>query len=80
LGINKQGEEAYQLTLGGHDSDSASIGRILGPAFDEAGVVDAVATVIQTYLGARSSEDETFLECYRRLGEKPFKEAVYAGD
>jgi sulfite reductase (NADPH) hemoprotein beta-component len=79
LGINKQGEEAYQLTLGGNDSDSASIGRILGPAFDERGVVDAVEKVVQVYLAKRSSEDETFLECYRRLGEKPFKEVVYAG-
>ena len=78
LGINKQGEEAYQLTLGGNDSDSASIGRILGPAFDETGVVDAVEQVIDVYLGARSSEDETFLECYRRIGDKPFKERVYA--
>jgi sulfite reductase (NADPH) hemoprotein beta-component len=78
LGINKQGEEAYQLTLGGNDSDSASIGKILGPAFDEAGVVNAVEKVIQVYLGARQSEDETFLECYRRLGDKPFKEQVYA--
>ena len=80
LGINKQGEEAYQLTLGGNDSDSASIGRILGPAFDEHGVVDAVEKVVQVYLRARSSEDETFLECYRRIGEKPFKEQVYAGN
>jgi sulfite reductase (NADPH) hemoprotein beta-component len=80
LGINKQGEEAYQLTLGGNESDSASIGRILGPAFDEHAVVDAVEKVIQVYLGARSSEDETFLACYRRIGEKPFKEQVYAGN
>jgi sulfite reductase (NADPH) hemoprotein beta-component len=78
LGINKQGEEAYQLTLGGNDSDSASIGKILGPAFDEAGVVNAVEKVVQVYLGARQSEDETFLECYRRIGDKPFKEQVYA--
>jgi sulfite reductase (NADPH) hemoprotein beta-component len=78
LGINKQGEEAYQLTLGGNDSDSASIGRILGPAFDESGVVDAVEKVIAVYLGARASEDETFLECYRRIGDRPFKERVYA--
>ena len=78
LGINKQGEEAYQLTLGGNDSDSASIGKILGPAFDEKGVVDAVEKVIQVYLKTRRSEDETFLECYRRLGDKPFKEQVYA--
>ena len=77
LGINKHGAEAYQLTLGGNDSDSASIGRILGPSFDEHGVVDAVAQVIETYLELRSSEEETFLECYRRLGDKPFKAAVY---
>jgi len=80
LGINKQGEEAYQLTLGGNESDSASIGRILGPSFDEHAVVDAVEKVIQVYLHARSSEDETFLACYRRIGEKPFKEQVYAGN
>jgi sulfite reductase (NADPH) hemoprotein beta-component len=78
LGINKQGEEAYQLTLGGNDSDSASIGKILGPAFDERTVVDAVEKVVEVYLQRRDSEDETFLECYRRLGDKPFKERVYA--
>jgi len=77
LGINKHGAEAYQLTLGGNDSDSASIGRILGPSFDEHGIVDAVAQVIETYLALRLSDDETFLECYRRLGDKPFKAAVY---
>jgi sulfite reductase (NADPH) hemoprotein beta-component len=77
LGINKHGEEAYQLTLGGNDSDSASIGRILGPSFDEGGVVDAIEVVITTYLGLRSSSEETFLQCYRRVGDKPFKEAVY---
>ena len=78
LGINKQGEEAYQLTLGGNDSDSATLGRILGPSFDERGVVDAVEKVIQVYLETRSSDDESFLECYRRIGDKPFKERVYA--
>jgi sulfite reductase (NADPH) hemoprotein beta-component len=77
LGINKHGAEAYQLTLGGNDSDTASIGRILGPSFDEHGIVDAVARVIESYLGLRSSEEETFLECYRRVGQKPFKAAVY---
>jgi sulfite reductase (NADPH) hemoprotein beta-component len=77
LGINKHGEEAYQLTLGGNDSDSASVGRILGPALGEHAVVDAVEQLIQTYLQLRTSEDETFLDCYRRLGDRPFKAAVY---
>jgi sulfite reductase (NADPH) hemoprotein beta-component len=77
LGINKQGVEAYQLTLGGNDSDSASIGKILGPALDEHTVVDAVEKVVAHYLSVRCGEDETFLECYRRLGPAPFKQAVY---
>lgn len=79
LGINKQGREAYQLTLGGNESDSASIGKILGPALDDVGIVDAVEKVVQHYLAVRDSEDETFLDCYRRLGSSPFKRAVYGG-
>lgn len=78
LGINKQGVEAYQLTLGGHDSDDASIGKILGPSFDEAGVVAAIERVLQKYLELRTSAGEKFLACYRRLGAGPFKEAAYA--
>lgn len=78
LGINKQGVEAYQLTLGGHDSDDASIGKILGPALDEAAVVVAIERVLRRYLELRSSPGEKFLDCYRRVGASPFKEAVYA--
>lgn len=78
LGIDKHGVEAYQLTLGGNDSDAASIGKILGPAFDEAGIVTAIEIVLKTYLATRESTEETFLECYRRIGSGPFKEAVYA--
>jgi len=77
LGINKNGEEVYQLMLGGHDSDSASIGKILGPALREDQVADAVEKVLSKYLDTRNGADETFLECYRRLGPDPFKEAAY---
>jgi len=77
LGINKNGEEVYQLMLGGHDSDSASIGRILGPALPENAVADAVEKVLALYLQKRSDAEETFLDCYRRLGPDPFKEAAY---
>ena len=80
LGISKNGEEVYQLMLGGHDSDSASLGKILGPALREHEVTDAVERVLAAYLGLRASADETFLECYRRLGAAPFKEAAYAAD
>ncbi|MFN2424913.1 MAG: nitrite/sulfite reductase [Candidatus Binatia bacterium] len=77
LGINKNGEEVYQLMLGGHDSDSASLGRILGPALPEGKVADAVEKVLGHYLKSRTDADETFLDCYRRLGPEPFKEAAY---
>jgi len=77
LGINKNGEEVYQLMLGGHDSDSASLGRILGPALPENQVADAVEKVLAHYLKFRTDSEETFLDCYRRLGPEPFKQAAY---
>jgi len=79
LGINKNGDEAYQLMLGGHESDSASIGHVLGASLEEGEVVDAVEKVLSTYLAKRADVEETFLECYRRLGPEPFKVAVYGG-
>ena len=78
LGINKRGEEAYQLSLGGSPSDDASLGKIVGPALAPEKIVDAVESVVKRYLELRSSEDERFLDCYRRVGMEPFKEAVYA--
>jgi sulfite reductase (NADPH) hemoprotein beta-component len=77
LGINKRGEEAYQLSLGGSPSDDASLGKIVGPALPPDKIVDAVEKVVKKYLAVRGSEDERFLDCYRRLGMEPFKEAVY---
>lgn len=78
LGISRNGKEVYQLMLGGNDSDSASIGKILGPALEEADVVEAVSVVLTTYLENRADPEETFLDCYRRLGPDPFKQAVYS--
>jgi sulfite reductase (NADPH) hemoprotein beta-component len=78
LGIDKGGEEFYQLLLGGSPSDDASIGKILGPAFSQDEIVNAVDKLLKTYLSLRSNESERFIETYRRLGEGPFKEAVYA--
>ncbi len=78
LGVDKSGTEVYQLTLGGNDSDSASIGKVLGPSLAEDAVVDAIDAVLRAYLAHRSGAEETFLECYRRVGQEPFREAVYA--
>ncbi|MCA9656211.1 MAG: nitrite/sulfite reductase [Myxococcales bacterium] len=77
LGIDKIGEEAYQLMLGGSPGNDASIGQIVGRAFSRAEIVDAVQTVLETYLGGRTGEDERFLDYFRRVGLPPFKEALY---
>jgi sulfite reductase (NADPH) hemoprotein beta-component len=80
LGIDKHGEEAYQLMLGGCESDEASIGKVIGPAFPQDQVVDAIDAVLRKYLSLRDSEEETFLHCFRRVGMQPFKEAAYEGN
>nr|WP_310525424.1 nitrite/sulfite reductase [Polymorphobacter sp.] len=77
LGVDKKGEEAYQLLLGGSGAEDASLAKILGPGFDENGIVAAVDKLIAFYRTARSAPDERFLDTYRRLGAAPFKEAVY---
>ncbi|WP_310497847.1 nitrite/sulfite reductase [Sandarakinorhabdus sp.] len=77
LGVDKKGEEAYQLLLGGSGAEDASLAKILGPGLDETGIVDAVAKVIDRYRAVRAGPSERFLDTYRRLGAAPFKEAVY---
>jgi sulfite reductase (NADPH) hemoprotein beta-component len=78
LGLDKKGEEFYQITIGGSSSESASIGQILGPGFAAEQVPDAIERIVQTYLKLRAGKDETFLAAYRRLGPQPFKDALYA--
>jgi sulfite reductase (NADPH) hemoprotein beta-component len=77
LGVDKKGEEFYQITLGGNADENASIGDIIGPAFSADSVVDAVATIVDVYLDRRE-DGERFLDAYRRLGQAPFKEKLYA--
>ena len=78
LGIDKQGVEHYQLMLGGSNADDASLGRVLGKALTEDEIAPAVERVLETYVSLRESSDERFLDVYRRVGDQPFKEAVYA--
>ncbi len=78
LGLEKAGVESYQLTLGGTGDETCSIGDITGRGFSSEKIVDAVETVVDTYLGLRRDADEDFLAAYRRVGMKPFKEALYA--
>ncbi|MFT3671993.1 nitrite/sulfite reductase [Aestuariivirga sp.] len=77
LGLDKAGEEYYQITLGGSSSENASIGTILGPGFAHDDVPDVIDKILATYLKLRSPGEE-FLATYRRIGVKPFKEAIYA--
>jgi sulfite reductase (NADPH) hemoprotein beta-component len=78
LGVDKKGVEYYQLQLGGSGAEDASIGEILGPAFGEHEIVDAVERVVDVYLERRENS-ERFLDTVRRLGIEPFKERAYAG-
>jgi sulfite reductase (NADPH) hemoprotein beta-component len=77
LGLDKKGVEFYQITIGGTSTGEAAIGTILGPGFSGEQVPDAVATIVDTYLGLRA-DNETFLDTCRRVGHQPFKEALYA--
>ncbi|MBF7686786.1 nitrite/sulfite reductase [Acinetobacter rathckeae] len=77
LGVDKKGAEFYQITLGGHADHDASIGNILGPAFAADAVPDVIEEILNTYLDVREN-DEKFIDTYRRVGIKPFKERAYA--
>ena len=71
LGVDRKGEENYQLSFGGSGAEDASVGKIIGPGFSEDGVVDAV----ETALGSDRRlpiEGERFLDTYRRGGSEPF--------
>lgn len=76
LGVDKKGLENYQLLLGGSGAEDVSLAKIVGPGFDEDGIVNAVETVTNVYLGAREP-GERFVDTYRRIGMQPFKEALY---
>jgi sulfite reductase (NADPH) hemoprotein beta-component len=77
LGVEKKGGELYQITLGGDATEKAAVGKIIGPGFAAENVPGAIETLVDTYIARRSSPDESFIEAYRRLGEAPFKEALY---
>lgn len=77
LGVDKKGEEFYQVTLGGSSAEDISIGKILGPAFSYDNITDVIETLIDTYINLRNDSSERFIDTYRRVGIDPFKEQVY---
>jgi sulfite reductase (NADPH) hemoprotein beta-component len=79
LGVDKKGAEFYQVSLGGSSGRNASLGQILGPSFAQDVMPDVIEKVIGVYVEQRT-EDEQFLDTFRRIGIDPFKERVYAAN
>ena len=77
LGVDKAGEEWYQVSLGGVQGPTAAIGRILGPSFSRGEVPEVVDRLVRTYVELRESADERFIDAVRRVGLDPFKASVY---
>ncbi|MEM7189758.1 MAG: nitrite/sulfite reductase [Pseudomonadota bacterium] len=77
LGLDKAGRENYQITLGGDHTETLTIGERAGRGFDADEVVPAIERLIEAYLDLREGPEETFLMAYRRLGQVPFKAALY---
>jgi sulfite reductase (NADPH) hemoprotein beta-component len=82
LGVDKSGEEWYQIEIGGNQGEirpgvGASLGKVIGPSFARAQVPDVIEKLIECYLAHRDSDAERFIDVVRRVGIEPFKESVY---
>ncbi|MBI4274257.1 MAG: nitrite/sulfite reductase [Rhizobiales bacterium] len=78
LGVEKNGEEFFQITLGGRADEQAELGALLGPAVPYAEVADVIEDVVAAYVELRERPNELFIETVNRVGVEPFKERVYA--
>jgi sulfite reductase (NADPH) hemoprotein beta-component len=77
LGVEKKGGELYQITLGGDGTENAAVGKILGPGFEADQVPGVIEKLVDTYIAHRQGPNEPFIAAVRRLGDAPFKEALY---
>ncbi len=77
LGVDKNGSEWYQVSIGGAQGNDAALGKVIGPSFAAKDMPDVVARLIDTYVDHRHA-DERFIDTVRRIGTEPFKERVYA--
>ncbi|MBB1093026.1 nitrite/sulfite reductase, partial [Rhodopseudomonas palustris] len=78
LGVEKNGEEFYQITIGGRADEDARVGDLIGPAVPYAEVADVIEDIVEAYLALREKPEELFVDTVKRLGVEPFKERVYA--
>jgi sulfite reductase (NADPH) hemoprotein beta-component len=82
LGVDKGGEEWYQIEIGGNQGAirpgvKAALGKVIGPSFARAEIPDVIERLIDCYLDKRESETERFIDVVHRIGPEPFKESVY---
>jgi sulfite reductase (NADPH) hemoprotein beta-component len=77
LGVDKSGEEWYQITIGGNKGSPANIGKVIGRSFSFAQIPEVISRLLQVYV-AKRDEGERFIDTLRRVGPDPFKEFVYA--
>ena len=78
LGVDKNGQECYQITIGGREGNQSAIGRVIGPSVAATALPDVIARLLRTYVQLRS-EGETFIDTVTRVGLSPFKSAAYQG-
>ena len=77
LGVDKDGSEWYQISIGGAQGNHSAIGKIIGPSFSAQQVPEVIDRLLQTYVTSRV-DGERFIETVRRIGTDLFKERVYA--
>jgi sulfite reductase (NADPH) hemoprotein beta-component len=77
LGVDKQGAEFYQISIGGNQGNNAALGKVIGPSVSQAEVPNVISKLIDLYLARRDSPEERFVDVVRRIGIEPFKEHVY---
>src|SRR6476661_2620993 len=78
LGVEKNGEEFYQITIGGRADEKAQLGTLIGPSVKFGEVADVIEDIVEAYLALRATPEELFVDTVKRLGVEPFRERVYA--
>ena len=77
MGLEKNGKESYQISLGGSADEKANIGTIVGSSFSSEEIISAIEKIINVYLSNRRNKRQTFLQTFKRIGIEPFKKALY---
>ena len=77
LGLDRNGEESYQISLGGSANENTNIGQIVGPSFPEKELMNAIKTIVKTFENNKKAKNEDFLTVFNRIGIDPFKKDLY---